>query len=278
MNIRSTNDNQQQTSNDIGLGKLRRSNTVAFSSIRAKASNNSILNILDDEQDIKPRLTSFHASTKPPPPVRMDLFDLTDDDQVLKSPTSLQFNASNFKPLVPIVSPISPATSTTVTNRRNTLPARTRPDATTVLTNGGLDIDDDEFGDFTGEQDNDFGDFTTTTTTSRVTFNNNDDPFGILSCIQPSSHQSKSMSTSQPPSTMILTPTTSSPKVIEESFFDLLSPIETASTVQTDVDLFDFNADITSTNAVTDQNNAAKVPVENKIDNDDDDDWGDWAF
>lgn len=290
MNIRSDNVHRQQNvSNDISMGKLKRSNTVAFSSIRAKASNNSILNLLDDDdQDTKPRPTSFHgtSSQTKPTTISMDLFDLTDDGQVLKSPTSLQFSTSSIKPLVPTVRSVSPSTcipaTNTIANRRNTLPASNRSDTilAPITMNAHLNtVDDDEFGDFTDEQENGFDDFTNTPPKSDI-----HDPFGSLNYTQPKPQPQqhvRSMSTPHTLSNMILTPTQVTPLTTDdtvsssekkEDSSDLFSFIEEGSTVQMNVDLFDFNVDMSS-KTVTDQSNALK----NKIDNDDDD-WGDWAF
>jgi hypothetical protein len=279
MNIQSTDASQQQqlSNNNVGIGKLRRSNTVAFSSIRAKASSNSILNILDvEDENPKPRPTSFHATSnqiKPATVVSMDLFDLTDNDEVLKSPTSLQFNASSFKPLVPTVNPISLESAATI-NRRNTLPEETdRPDVCiepTITKHLGTAVDnddDDDFGDFTDEQDNGFDELIKTTSND-----NDDDPFGLLSYhTQSLSHQSSSNTTLTPTQTILpITDDLSAPKAIG-SPFDLFSPTEKTFTVQKDMDLLDFDMN-DSTNEMTGKNKGS----ENKVE--DDDEWGDWTF
>ncbi|KAK4511551.1 uncharacterized protein ATC70_012766 [Mucor velutinosus] len=270
---------QQQ---DAGSSSMKRSNSVAFTSTRDTGVPSSSMQL----HTAKPRPTSFQ-----PAPQGMDLFDLTDDPTtIVKSPTTFQFN---FEPLVPThASPPTPV-------RRNTIPANMHSDTkSTTLGNASLDtIQDDEFGDFTTEVnqdlgqtqegDDDFGDFSqerpapakpvnfidddpfgimgssNTKTGSTPLTKNNDDPYDIASYTQhppqpPPAQQSNRLISLDQSSFAPQSAPVTSPKLMMPTTCDLLTPIASGLSEQ--------------------PNTSDLVPKTDAKAIEDDDDWGDWAF
>ncbi|CAO3647259.1 unnamed protein product [Mucor fragilis] len=286
---------------DAGLSSIKRSNSVAFTSRRGPFAPSSPIM---QSQTAKPRPTSF----QPPPAPSMDLFDLTEDPAtIVKSPTQLQFN---FKPLIPTHA-LSPTPV-----RRNTIPADMHSDIKpTALGNASLDtIPDDEFGDFTAEvkqdfgqtqeKEDDFGDFNQKRPAPAKPANFiDDDPFGIMgssNTITGSKQTNTSLASDddpygiasyarhspQPP------PVQQSNQLIstEHNSFTPQSHATTAMPKVTTPTTFDLLTPIASglnpqSNTVLNCNKSSdiwstsdqKPKTDTKI-VDDDDDWGDWAF
>ncbi|KAL9538902.1 hypothetical protein MBANPS3_010602 [Mucor bainieri] len=280
---------------------IKRSNSVAFTSRRKEAitSSSSI-----PAPVAKPRPTSFQPAP-PAPQQSMDLFDLTEDPTtIVKSPTKLQFN---FEPLVPTHT-LSPTPV-----RRNTIPASMHSEIKpTTHGNAFLDtVQDDEFGDFTAEVKQDlgqtqdgedeFGDFSqersappkpvnfidedpfgimssSDTSTSNKPLHKDSDPYGIASYVQhppqpPPAQQPNHLVSLDHNSSIPPSPVVTSPKVMSPSTtFDLLTPIASSFNPQLNTALdAKKSTDALGASDQTPKANAKAVE-------DDDDDWGDWAF
>ncbi|GAN04280.1 hypothetical protein MAM1_0059c03740 [Mucor ambiguus] len=282
---------------------LKRSNSVAFTSRRehTTAPSPSI-----QAHTAKPRPTSFQSAPVPPPQ-SMDLFDLTEDPAtIIKSPTKLQFN---FEPLVPTHA-LSPTPV-----RRNTIPANMHSD-TKPVTHGNPSLDtiqDDEFGDFTAEvkqdlgltreeeeEEDEFGDFSKerpvpskpadftdedpfgimgssstmiSNKQSSLPLDKGNDPYGIASYTQhppqpPPAQQSNHLASLEHSSFTPQSPAVALPKTMPCTTFDLVTPLASGPVHQSDT--------IVGTDVWNASGQESKTDV--KSADDDDDEWGDWAF
>jgi hypothetical protein len=242
------------TGTEVSHG-LRRSNTVAFSS---RYKNSSII-VEDDDDHVstpdiisttstKPRPTSFSGQRRVETQKQNNTTDLFDLDELVGSisynkATPLKVENNGFKPLVPTMSntPLSPTIVSHSNVRRNTVPVS----AHSEVKRSFVSFDDDDFGDFTAQNnssltanksdDATFGDFfgggsnassSAAAASSNVSSanNKNSDPFDLDSMMVSASH-SRSKSTSSAVFSMLSPTPVLSPTPPKSPMFSNMQPL-----------------------------------------------------